>query len=66
MDRFALLNKFSVGDSEQGEKRGGVHGDLNQRILVCLVQIHMVTTGVHGESYLNTHPPCELYTLLSL
>ena len=60
LDQFALLNKFSVAESG----RGGVHGDLNQRILVCLVQTHMVTVGVHGEGYLNTHPPCELYTLL--
>ncbi len=44
LDQFALLNKFIVGESE----RGGVHGDLNQRILVCLVQTHMVTVGVHG------------------
>lgn len=42
----------------------GVHGDLNQRILVWLLQTHMVTVGVHGQGYLNANSPCELYTLL--
>lgn len=38
---------------------------MNQRILVCLVQTHMVTVGVHGgEGYLNTHPPCELHSVM--
>lgn len=42
----------------------GVHGDLNQRILVWLLQTHMVTVGVHSEGYLNANSPCEFYTLL--
>ena len=59
----SLLSWINLA-SERAGGEGGVHGDLNQRILVCLVQTHMVTIGVHGEGYLNTHPPCELYTLL--
>lgn len=42
---------------------GGVHWDLNQCILVCLVQTHMVTVGVHAEGYLNTQwytSPCVI------
>lgn len=42
----------------------GAHGDLNRRILVWLLQTHMVTVGVHSEGYLNASSPCELYTLL--
>lgn len=56
---FFFLNE--CGRSRWG---GGVHGDLNQRILVWLLQTHMVTVGVHSEAYLNANSPCELYTLL--
>lgn len=52
---WCLLNTFLGGEAAWG----GVHGDLNQRILVCLVQTHMVTICVHDEGYLNTRPPCE-------
>lgn len=43
---FFLMNVVGVG----GE---GVHGDLNQRILVWLLQTHMVTVGVHSECKLT-------------
>lgn len=50
LDRFALLNKFRPGGGRGG--REGCMWILNQRILVYLVQTHMVT--MRSELHLNT------------